>query len=331
MHSPNSAPLDITVVTPTYNRSALIVRALDSVRTQVVPPSRIIVVDDGSTDGTPDVVRRWAKEHDFPTTVDVLEKNGGPAAARNRGMELAKTEYIAFLDSDDEHLPQTLQRLVSPLIAYPDAVLSFSDATIVTPTGTEPHGLFSPRVNMDTDAKRLATTEPIHELKNPQSTLLRASIIPTSATCFRRIAALSAGLMPSEFRSGEDWLFWLRLAHQGRFVFQLDDLALHHRHDANLTHDRAAEFVTREKLRGFQALAGNTIGVALSPELQTRVAQMRDRQLQNWRYQLSLLGLRSYLNGLDSPVGRKAARISGHLASDIKSLVRAFAVSLGLR
>lgn len=148
--------LDITVVTPTFNRAKLITRALESVRAQPHPPARIIVVDDASSDGTPEVVRRWAAETAFPVTVEVLAQNGGPAKARNRGIELANTEYVAFLDSDDEHLPDTLARLVAPLERLPDAVLSSADATVVTPWGLHTNGLFSRRINLEADGFRLS-------------------------------------------------------------------------------------------------------------------------------------------------------------------------------
>jgi glycosyltransferase involved in cell wall biosynthesis len=328
MHnSPKS--LDVTVVTPTFNRADLITRALDSVRTQTSPPARIIIVDDASTDGTPDIVRRWAAHHNFPVTVESLTCNGGPAMARNRGIELSTTEYVAFLDSDDEHLPGTLKRLVTPLDALPEAALSFADATIVTPTTREPHGLFRPRIKLNTEAEPLQFPGlDIRALIDATSTLLKASIIPTSATCFRRKAALAAGLMPADFRSGEDWLFWLRLSKQGRFVFQLDDLALHHRHDGNLTHARAAEFVAREKLRGFLALESGTIGIQLTPEQRLRLEALRDKQLVGWRYHLSLLGVTEYIHGLTSTVAHETAPLHKHLLADPKSLLRSLICSV---
>jgi len=317
-------PLDITVVTPSFNRAGLITRALDSVRTQNRPPAKIIVVDDGSTDGTPDVVRSWAAEHSFPVTVEVLARNAGPAAARNRGIELAETEFVAFLDSDDEHLPDTLQRLHAPLAALPDAVMSFADATIVTPTGREPHGLFAPRIRPGSETSPLDLPGmAVHELRDATSTLLKASIIPTSASFFRRKAALAAGLMPTEFRSGEDWLFWLRLAQQGRFVFQFDDLALHHRHEANLTHAGAAELVAREKLRGYLALEHGTIGISLNDAHRQRIVELRTRQLAGWRYHLSRLGLGAYLKGLSADWLQPLGNAGTHLVRDPKSLLRA--------
>lgn len=316
-------PLDITVVTPTFNRAKLVTRALESVRAQPRPPARIIVVDDASSDGTPEVVRLWAAETGFPVTVEVLAQNGGPAKARNRGIELANTEYVAFLDSDDEHLPDTLARLVAPLERLPDAVLSFADATVVTPSGLEPHGLFRPHIDLDAATETLSLPGfEVRALRDATSTLLKASIIPTSGTCFRRRAALAAGLMPDDFRSGEDWLFWLRLSGQGRFVFQLDDLVRHHRHDDNLTHARAAEFMAREKLRGFLGLIDGTQGVPLTPQQETQVGRWCDERLANWRYHLSNLGLTAYLKGLNSSFGQRTGGLAHHIRTDPKSLLR---------
>lgn len=322
------APLDVTVVTPTFNRAGLITRALDSVRTQRRPPAGIVVVDDASHDGTADVVRRWGQATGFPVKVEVMARNGGPAIARNRGIELATTPYVAFLDSDDEHLPHTLERLVGPLEKMPDAVVSFADATIVTPTGSEPHGLFRQRIDLEADTEALAQAGPaVRGLRNATDILLKASILPTSATCFRRDAALAAGLMPADFRSGEDWLFWLRMSAQGRFVFQLDDLARHHRHDDNLTHARAAEFMAREKLRGFLALLDGSIGITITNAQAEQIRFFVTERAANWRYHLSRLGTRTYFHGLNSSIGKKTGGVFKHLVADPRSALRGLTFS----
>lgn len=321
--------LDVTVITPTFNRAKLVTRALESVRSQPCPPARIIVVDDASSDGTPDVVRRWATETGFPVTVEVLRENGGPAKARNRGIELASTEYVAFLDSDDEHLPNTLARLVEPLKRIPEAVLSFADATVVTPNGLEPHGLFRPHIvlNAATEALSLDGLD-VHALRDVTSTLLRASIIPTSSTCFRRPAALAAGLMPTAFRAGEDWLFWLRLSGQGSFVFQLDDLVRHYRHDENLTSASSSEFMAREKLRGFLGLLDGSLKISLTQAQSNRIRQLSKQCQANWLYHLSRLGIHHYLSGLQSDLGKQTGGVFRHILTDPKSFLRSVTCSL---
>ncbi|MDR2789239.1 MAG: glycosyltransferase family 2 protein [Candidatus Accumulibacter sp.] len=324
----NGRSLNITVVIPTRDRARLIERSLDSLRRQRRGPRQIMVVDDASRDGTPGVVRAWGERHGQPVRIEALARNVGPAAARNHGIRLACTPYVAFLDSDDEHLPDTLERLCGALDAHPDAVLAFGDATVVGPDGRAPHGLFAPHIDLGAEAEPL--DDAMFALRNATDRLLPASIIPTSATCFRRDAALDVGGMPDTFRSGEDWLFWLRLAQRGRFVFTPDDLALHHRHDDNLTAPAAGEFIAREKLRGLLDLRSGKLGVPLSTAQRSRVEAMLARQWRDWRYHLSRLGLRAYLAGLRSPLNRAAGMSSGHVIHDLKAMSRAAAASMGL-
>jgi len=104
-------PLDVTVVMPTYNRAALVERALDSIRAQTPPVRHIVIVDDASLDGTPEVARAWARPHDQSLHVEVLPHNVGPAAARNIGIKLSQTACVAFLDSDDEYFPSPFERV----------------------------------------------------------------------------------------------------------------------------------------------------------------------------------------------------------------------------
>lgn len=321
--------LDVSVVIPTYNREKLIIRTLESLRNQNSWPSAVIMVDDCSTDRTCQVARDWAHRHGFPLEVLESSVNGGPAVARNLGITSARSRYIAFLDSDDEHLPNTLEMLVSALDAHDDAVLSFGDATVVTPSGDIPHGLFAPRVKLGLAADVLP--DGLYRLRNATTTLLAASIIPTSATCFRRESAMAVGMMPPDFRSGEDWLFFLRLSQQGGYIFYTADLALHHRHDDNLTSPHAGEFMAREKLRGLLGLFGGQLGIRLDMEQQSRVAAMLADQQAIWRYHLSTLGVKPYWRGLRSMLGEASGGWVRHLSADPKSLARAVWYSLGGR
>jgi glycosyltransferase involved in cell wall biosynthesis len=325
MRNEPNTPLDVTVVIAAYNRSKLITRALESVRTQFKTAREIIVVDDASTDDTAAVASAWGTHHTFPVRVVKLMKNGGPAVARNRGIELARSTYIAFLDSDDEHVPTTLGRLVSALEERPDAVLSFADATVVTPGEVQEHGLLAPHLDLNRDAILLREYAPVlYQLSDAKSKLLQGSLIPTSATCFKREAALRAGGMPESIRSSEDWLFWVRLSQQGYFTFQLDDLARHHRHEANLTRPSDTEFIARQSIKARLHLLVGEKGIALTPEQRETVDQVVTQYLSIWRYNLSMLGIGAYIDGLkqfaaDCPTLLRKL----HPLSDIKSLLRA--------
>lgn len=98
----------LSVIIPTYNRAVLLERSLRSVLLQTTACKEIIVVDDGSTDATKEVVERFASKACYPIHY-VFQPNKGPSAARNHGIALAENEYLAFLDSDDHWHKQKIE------------------------------------------------------------------------------------------------------------------------------------------------------------------------------------------------------------------------------
>jgi glycosyltransferase involved in cell wall biosynthesis len=113
---------DVTVVVPTRDRIDPLRRALESVRRQTYPAARVIVVDDGSHDDP----GSWLQP-DFPEVEFVRQEHRGVSAARNRGIELATTRWIAFLDSDDEWRPEKLERQLSALEREPEHSICHAD------------------------------------------------------------------------------------------------------------------------------------------------------------------------------------------------------------
>jgi glycosyltransferase involved in cell wall biosynthesis len=114
--------VSVSLIIPTRDRRALLCRALASVRAQTVPPDEIIVVDDGSRDGTAEMLLR-----DFPEVTVIRQDNAGVSAARNRGIERATGDWIALLDSDDEWLPVKLERQLAAVGASREALLCHTD------------------------------------------------------------------------------------------------------------------------------------------------------------------------------------------------------------
>lgn len=111
----NPQGLQITTVIPVYNREHMIGRAIDSVLSQSYLPVEIIVVDDCSTDGTPDILKSYGDK----IKIIRLTDNSGPSKARNEGIKHAGTEWIAFLDSDDSWEKDKLKNQVEYLTRYP--------------------------------------------------------------------------------------------------------------------------------------------------------------------------------------------------------------------
>lgn len=117
---------DVAVVIPTYNRAALLARALASVRAQTVPAREVLVIDDGSTDDTADVCRAAG----LPLRYE-RQANAGPSAARNLGARLAQAPWIAFLDSDDLWAPTKLAEQGAALAVAPAARWSLTSAELI--------------------------------------------------------------------------------------------------------------------------------------------------------------------------------------------------------
>lgn len=320
--------LDVTVVIPSFNRSSFITRALDSVRNQTAIPHEIIVVDDASTDDTVAQVEAWQARTGFPVKIERLAKNGGVAAARNRAMELATTRYISFLDSDDEHLPETLATLVNALQAYPGTVVAFGDATKVTPAGAIPFAMFSAKVDIEAIADPIENLGKAYfRLRNAKETFLKASLIATCSACFVREDALAAGSMPVGYRTGEDWLFWLRLTQRGEFIFVKTDVSLVHRHPDNLTRPGSAADASIAKLVGYASILDGRLGISVTHEQQKLVQSFIEERTTLLRYQSSRLGFGDYMRYADLiPGSPKKSRIA-YVLSDPKSTLRSIASS----
>lgn len=105
---------EISVIIPLYNKGKYIARALDSVFTQTYQDFEAIVVDDGSTDDGPDIVRKY----DDPRLRLIQQANAGPGSARNRGIKESTAPYVAFLDADDEWLQGFLESYLEKLELY---------------------------------------------------------------------------------------------------------------------------------------------------------------------------------------------------------------------
>ncbi|NLH15550.1 MAG: glycosyltransferase family 2 protein [Phycisphaerae bacterium] len=121
--TPLSTPSDpVSVVIPAWNVELFIARAIDSALAQTRPPDEIIVVDDGSTDGTADIARGYGDRVRY-----LHQPQTGAAEARNRGIAEASGRWVAFLDADDEWLPDKLNRQMQLLARNPDIVWAYSN------------------------------------------------------------------------------------------------------------------------------------------------------------------------------------------------------------
>jgi len=130
----------VSVLIPTYNRRVLVAEAVASVLAQTEENFELIVVDDGSTDGTAEALE--AQLAGDPRATVIRKANGGTASARNRGLEAARAPCVAFLDSDDLWGPRYLSSQLAALEAHPEADLVVGDVTYVN-QGRQAESLFA--------------------------------------------------------------------------------------------------------------------------------------------------------------------------------------------
>jgi glycosyltransferase involved in cell wall biosynthesis len=126
----------VSVVIPTFNRTTLLLEAVQSVLNQTLPPLEVIVVDDGSEQ---DVARFLREKISDDRVRCIRQENAGPARARNRGMTEAKGDYVAFLDSDDLWLPEKLAKQVQALQAASAATMAICHVEVVDASGEVKH------------------------------------------------------------------------------------------------------------------------------------------------------------------------------------------------
>jgi len=112
----------ISVIIPTFNRAHLLPRSIDSLLSQTLSAHSVVIVDDGSTDGTENLV-----SEKYPEITYLKQDNLGVSAARNAGIAATSDEWLAFLDSDDEWMPKKLQCQMEALSAEPEMMLCHTD------------------------------------------------------------------------------------------------------------------------------------------------------------------------------------------------------------
>ena len=207
----------ISVIIPSYNTSAYIREAIDSVLAQDCPDLDLIVVDDGSTDGTVDVVRSYGERLRLLT-----QRNEGAAAARNAGLAAASGEYIAFLDSDDVWLPGKLAAQIRHLEANPQVGIVYSRWKTWKPEsdGTFPSALSvaMPGETVRTDEAPGVVPERSGWLYNR---LLFSSLLHTITVVARRSLVEAVGPFDTELKRGQDYDYWIRASRVSE-IHQLD-------------------------------------------------------------------------------------------------------------
>ncbi len=214
---PSAPEGSVSVIIPAYNAEGFIADAIDSVLGQTLPPYEIIVVDDGSTDGTLDVVRRYGDRIRL-----LRQPNRGPAAARNLGLANARGEFVAFLDADDLWTPRNLELQVRRIAEDRRHVLSYGR---VRPFVGEPPPAF----------RRTEPTGDAWPEGDVETSLIHDTIWATCAVVARRDVLSRLGGFDEGLRIGEDYDLWLRCAAAGSVRYTPYYVAAIRQHAASTT------------------------------------------------------------------------------------------------
>ena len=226
----------VTVVIPAYNASRYIGQALDSIKAQTFTDYEVIVVNDGSADR--EELERILDAHPLPI-VYLSQENGGVSAARNAAIKVARGEFYAQLDSDDQWTPDYLEVQLGILKDNPDLALVYPNATIIGDASTEEIEFME---------------------KNPSEgdvtfeTLVQQKCTVMTSVTARMKAIRDAGAFDESIRSCEDFDLWLRIVKNGgRIVYHRRPLVLYRRHEGSLSSDRV--WMTRNLLAVFEKTA----------------------------------------------------------------------------
>jgi glycosyltransferase involved in cell wall biosynthesis len=270
----------VSVILPVFDRAGSVARAIESVLAQSYRPIELIVVDDGSTDGTAEILEAYRG-----VATILRQANGGAYAARNLALRHAAGELVAFIDSDDAWLPDKLERQV-PLMRPGIALVHGDIDIVVTPDDR------ATRTGM-TAFKAVAPAR-----GRVLEALARGNFVATSTALVRRSALREIGGFP-EGRLSADYLAWFRIAQAHDFDHVDAPVALYTRHQAGISHDLGRSLAARIAL--FRAERDRTEDQA--------VREVLDRLLFNLGISMALAAVRGRAATVEQPfrLARSAA------------------------
>ncbi len=309
--SSRKAPV-VTVVVAAYNSARYIRDTLDSLKAQTFTDYEVIVVNDGSDDR--EELERILASHPLPV-IYISQENKGVSAARNAAIRVARGEFYAQLDADDQWTPDYLQVQLGILKSNPDVDLVYPNATIVSEGSI--NGL---------EFMKLSPSEGEVSFDS----LVRQKCVVMTCVMARMSTIRAAGMFDEAIRSCEDFDLWLRIVKNGgRIVYHREQLVLYRRHEGSLSSNRV--WMTRNLLRVFEKSAATF-------ELTTAEREVLNEQINDQRAMLNLFeGKHALSAGKTSAALGSFEKANEHLApaetrgGDLFTAVLAVFSKLGLR
>ena len=226
----------VSVIIPVYNQEEYVDEAVRSALGQTLTDREVIVVNDGSTDGTGTRLARYGGRIRLVTKL-----HGGTAGALNLGIEHSKAKYVAWLSADDMFLPNKLALQVQAMNRRPQAALCYTDWYVVDKWGRTTGQMGSPT---------------FHSREAAVDALFQGCCINGSTTLIRRSALTQVGLFNEAYRQAHDYDLWLRLARYFEFVHVPAPLIKYRWHDRNLSQEPDALAYNAEILANARRLHG---------------------------------------------------------------------------
>ncbi|HEX4159680.1 MAG TPA: glycosyltransferase family 2 protein [Rhizomicrobium sp.] len=218
---------EVSVVIPAYNSEATIARALESAIGQSRPPLEIIVVDDCSTDATREIVSEYASRS---VRTIILPCRSGAGAARNAGIRAASGDLTAFLDSDDEWLPEKLEKQVAMIESDSRLYFVACASRLVSAAGT--------------DLGDTYRGQPVVTGEEAWKALLACNFVATPTVLVWRRHVLTAGGFNEKMKIGEDQDLWIRLALAGPLGYVHENLVRVYMRENSLSSWALADLLT---------------------------------------------------------------------------------------
>lgn len=221
----------ISVIIPTYNRALLLKRTVNSVLNQTLEDFELIIVDDGSTDNTKELVHDLMKK-DSRVKYLWQENSGGPSEPRNLGIRNSNGDFISVLDSDDEILPEKLEKQINKFQSVPENIgVIYCGFKYVSKNGKEKIKTITPKLKGHIFTK-----------------LLRGNFIGDVTPLVKKECFENSGVYDGSVSTGENWDIWIRISKNYEFDFVKDTLAIYHIHGEQVS----ASF--NDTIEGFKAI-----------------------------------------------------------------------------
>jgi glycosyltransferase involved in cell wall biosynthesis len=214
----------VSVIVPIYNQLSFIRETVESVLAQDHQNIELVLSDDGSTDGTSEVLREYAAQEPERVKMVASDENTGIAGAFNRALDAHRGDYIAWLGGDDVMLPGKLSRQVAALQMHPEAIGCCHDAEVFDSDSGRAYGRFTEVYN----GRRGVRDGGVELLLDPGYMML-------PSTMMVRSSAVGDLRFDQRIRVSNDWLFDIELFQRGLIIGMDDVLARYRRHQSNVT------------------------------------------------------------------------------------------------